>query len=206
MEQNTDQEINPYTLTDVGELYQKISSASDDELEKIKEEGISRPHSGLVERIYEILNERVLREKKADEEQITRFLNAYAAGDLKEMVSVAQTYSMKLSLPTQKELDRGLRNAVVAGEYSIDEKGTSAGWFYQMLYGDDCQRIARKEEFTEKIPGENGQTKEEPRAIVIPYEKFSQKEKEHINKQILVKRGYLSKDELEKPEQEQEKQ
>ncbi|MBN2052560.1 hypothetical protein JW756_03580 [Candidatus Woesearchaeota archaeon] len=198
-------ETGDYSNKDVSVLYQKMHSVSDDELEKIKEEGINRPHSGLVERVYEVLNERALREAKADEDQITRFLNAYAVGDLKEMVSVAQLYSVRIRLPNQKELDRGLRNAVAAGWYSIDDKETSAGWFYQMLYGDGFfQKFSLTGETTEKVLDENRKEKEERKEITVPYERFSLKIKDRVNMEHLVSTGYLSREVLEKQNAEEQ--
>ena len=166
-----------YVEKDVGELYALIFTASMDELEKILKAGLRLGHHGVVERVYEEINVRLLQEKGAPDDVVDEFLRANLRGDRRTAKKIAREYGVTLREPSKKELEQGLRYAIGVRGYSIDDPSTSVGAFYQALYGDP-----RNEVIT--LPSDR-------MSIQIPYSEIIDPQlKQMLNKWLLTSKGY----------------
>ena len=168
--------------TDVGMLYDAMFAASAEELDKIKETGIILGHAGVVQRAYEVMNERSLREAGASEDDILDWYSMQTFKDNDAVKKIAGKYGVHQQEPTQQELEKGLRNAVYTRGISIDDNNTSVGYFYQMLYRD----------FTHmQVTMVTEEGKKE-----IPYPDLENKLKLQVNAAILIEKGYTTREQM----------
>jgi hypothetical protein len=123
---------------DVSELYQRIHTADQAELDRIKGEGILLGHHGVIRQVYCEQNVRLLRQSGAPEPEIDLFIHHYLIkDDLPRAAEIARNNGVFIKRPSSSELEAGLRCAVGRRGFSIDDRNTSVGAFYQGIFGSD---------------------------------------------------------------------
>lgn len=129
--------MNSRSPPDVSDLYDAMFTASAEQLHAIKEMGLLLGHAGIVDRVYEVINERALREKGATDDDILGWYAVQWKNDDAKVKEIAKQYGVVFQEPSRAELEEGLKYAVGARGFSIDDRNTSVGSFYQRLFGCD---------------------------------------------------------------------
>jgi hypothetical protein len=163
-----------YEAWDVGELYDHSHNASAEELMAIKIAGINLGHIGVVERVYNEINQRILRKAGATDDEITDFNRACLGGgingnpesSLETVVKLAEQYKVEFRGPSPKELLFTLLHSAQERGASIEDVNSSTGTCYQMLFGQDYQHVVFH---VQEPSGEK----------VIPYEKVDPDQRGH---------------------------
>ncbi|VVB78854.1 Uncharacterised protein [uncultured archaeon] len=163
---------------DVGEIYQRVHGATRSDLEAIKRAGVFLGHSGIVERVYEVLNYEQLEKAGADETDLLDFNTALVCNDNETIEEICNDNKVELLTPNNFELAHMLYNAVYNYQefsrgYSIDNLGTSVGYAYQKLFGNDFNEFSF------------GASRHDGEVVRVPYSEIPAEHKDMIHKMII---------------------